>query len=141
MIASDLHILTENEIIEKLYSMEVITGKDYPMRLLSFIVPNKNYDTESFSQEIEDSENDYTYEDTINIIKGAELFFSKKVDRRNSQEWLDNHSKICKVTIIPMALLIQAERHENGRRDFCTEENVHKIMNLAEQYGGIVKMM
>ena len=100
MIASDLHILTENEIIEKLYSMEVITGKDYPMRLLSFIVPNKNYDTESFSQEIEDSENDYTYEDTINIIKGAELFFSKKVDRRNSQEWLDNHSKICKVTII-----------------------------------------
>lgn len=139
MIANDLHILTKEEIAQQLYSMEV----DYPIRVLNFLVPNKNYDPDNFSHEIENSEEDFTYDDSIRILGGAiedGLFGCKKVNRRNSKQWLDNHSKICKISFMPMAVYIQAQRHENGRLDFCTEENINDIMKFSEQYGGIVEM-
>lgn len=141
MIVQDLHLLTRDEITEQLYQMEVITGKDYPVRFISFIAVNKNYDPSSFSQEMENSEKDTTIDDTLSFISASTLFATPKNKLRNSKKWLENHSKICQASIVPMALLIQSERHLNGRRDFCTEDNINKIMNISEQYGGIVKFM
>ena len=143
MKEDDLHILTKEEIVQQLYSMEVIDGKDYPIKILNFLVPNKNYDPDNFSQEIENSEEDFTYIDSIRILKSAidgGIFGCKIVNRRNSKQWLDNHSKICKISFMPMAVYINAQRHENGRRDFCTEENINNIIKFSEQYGGIFEM-
>ncbi len=139
MKENDLHILTKEEIAQQLYSMEV----DYPVRTLNFVVPSKNYDPDNFSQEIENSEENFTYNDSIRILESAiagGIFGCKIVNRRNSKKWLDNHSKICKVSFIPMAVYITAKRHENGRLDFCTEENINDIIKFSEQYGGIVEM-
>ena len=136
MKENDLHILTKEEIAQQLYSMEVIDGKDYPIKLLNFLVPNKNYDPDNFSQEIENSEEDFTYNDSIQILKNS----NKIVNRRNSKRWIDNHSKICKISIIPLAVYITAKKRENGRRDFCTEENINNIIKFSEQYGGIFEM-
>lgn len=52
----NLHLLTRDEIADKLKAMEVGEGKELPMKGLSFIVENRKYDPDSFSQEIEDSE-------------------------------------------------------------------------------------
>ena len=136
MKENDLHILTKEEIAQQLYSMEVIDGKDYPIKLLNFLVPNKNYDPDNFSQEIENSEEDFTYNDSIQILKNS----NKIVNRRNSKRWIDNHSKICKISIIPLAVYITAKKRENGRRDFCTEENINNIIKFSDQYGGIFEM-
>lgn len=37
-----------------------------------------------------------------------------------------------------MTMIIKSCMHENGRRDYCTEENIKKIAQFAEVNGGIL---
>lgn len=137
------HKLTKEEIIEKLKSMEV--GKDnlLPIKYISFAVINKDYDPDSFSQEIEDSEEpidlwgevmketskpefDWVWNNTISSIK------------TNSKEWLANHTKICKLKQYPLKMAMSSYEHSDGRRDYYSEHNVQLILDFIEENGDIV---
>ena len=65
------HILTKEEIINKLKAMEVGEGKEMPVKIFHFLTPNPYYDPNTFSQEIEDSE------EPVNIIEEIKKETSK----------------------------------------------------------------
>ena len=55
-MSNKLHFLTREEITEKLKSMKVGENNILPIKTFSFIVENRDYNPETFSQKIEDTE-------------------------------------------------------------------------------------
>lgn len=139
------HILTKEEIIDKLKSMEVGEGKELPIKGMCFITPNPDYDPENFSQEIEDSEEvvniwdeikketskpefDWVWNNTISSIK------------KNSVEWYKNHSKICEVKSHYLGLYLSSVFHPDGTRNYYSEENLKRVMEFSDKWSGIINM-
>ena len=139
----NLHLLTRDEIADKLKAMEVGEGKELPIKGLSFIVENRKYDPDSFSQEIEDSEERIDELELINREihqPGFNFIWNNTLSRcpRNSDKRKANHSKICTVSLKPMAIWASCVQHKDGTRDYYSEELVDKIVHWAELNGGIV---
>lgn len=136
------HLLTKEEIIDRLKTMEVGEGKELPIKRMVFITVNTDYDPDNFSQEIEDSEEtvdwlsemkketsklefDWVWNNTLGNIK------------RNSDKWLDNHSKICPAKL-HFNLYLSSVTHSNGTRNYYSEENLRQILEFADKNGGII---
>lgn len=135
--------MTREEIIAKLKTM--IVGEDgrLPISNLNYLLENKDYDPEHFSQEIEDSEEyDNVYARLCDWLKEGKdiLLFDNK--SYNSEKWIENHTKNAKIKFVALSTLIKAEAHptEDGDyiRDYYSEENVDKILKYQEIYGRIL---
>ena len=137
--------LTIEEIGEKLKNMIVGEGKYLPMAFVSFLVKNLNYDPTNFSQEIEDSEEKIDILDILNEMlvemkkPGFDIIWNNTLHgvKTNSKQWRENHSNKCQITFIPNCLLLQSEIHENGARNFYSEDNINKIKTILEKYNEI----
>lgn len=141
----NIELLTEDEIIDRLKQMKV--GEKYndvlvlPVKWFVFKVPNDEYDPDNFSQEIEDSEENLeTWSRIWEEINKPEFDFvwNNTLNRlsENSQRWKNNHNKICPIKI--EILIVQSVDHDDGTRDYYSDEIVNKIMNIYEKYGGII---
>lgn len=134
--------LTIEEIGEKLKNMLVGEGEYLPMAFVSFLVKNPNYDPTNFSQEIEDSEEEI---DVLNEMlaemkkPGFDIIWNNTLHnvKTNSKRWSENHSKKCQVHLLSNWMLLQSEMHENGVRDFYSEDNINKIKTVLEEYNEI----
>lgn len=134
--------LTIEEIGEKLKNMMVGEGKYLPIIFVSFLVKNPNYDPTNFSQEIEDSEEEI---DVLNEMltemkkPGFDIIWNNTLHnvKTNSKRWCENHSKKCQVHLLANWLILQSEIHENGIRDFYSEDNINKIKTVLEEYNEI----
>ena len=131
--------LTIEEIGEKLKNMTVGEGKYLPMIFVSFLVKNPNYDPTNFSQEIEDSEEeiDVLNEMLVEMKKpGFDIIWNNTFHtvKTNSKRWSENHSKKCQITLLTNWLILQSEMHENGERDFYSEDNINKIKTVLNEY-------
>lgn len=131
--------LSKEEIIVRL--KEMTPEKVGPIKLLCFIVLNDNFDPYGFSQEIEDTEEFIdTWSLAMEEIKKPEFDFvwNNTIGElpRNSEKWLDNHDKIrhVKFKTIP----VQCITHEDGTRDYNSDENVDKVLKIQEQYRVII---
>lgn len=134
--------LTIEEIGEKLKNMTVGEGKYLPMIFVSFLVKNPNYDPTNFSQEIEDSEEeiDVLNEMLVEMKKpGFDIIWNNTLNniKTNSKRWSENHSKKCQVHLLANWMLLQSEMHENGERDFYSEDNINKIKTVLNEYNEI----
>lgn len=134
--------LTIEEIGEKLKNMTVGEGKYLPMIFVSFLVKNPNYDPTNFSQEIEDSEKeiDVLNEMLVEMKKpGFDIIWNNTLNniKTNSKRWSENHSKKCQVHLLANWMLLQSEMHENGERDFYSEDNINKIKTVINEYNEI----
>lgn len=131
----EYHVLTKNEIIDKLKSMEVGEGKEYPWKTISFVYLNPNYDPDTFSQEIEDTEEE------IDLMEEFKKWYNAQVSKmkKNSDKWYANHTKICKIQLAPMQILLQcAAQHRDGTRNYYSENNVKQIMEWGDKHGKIL---
>lgn len=134
--------LTIEEIGEKLKNMTVGEGKYLPMIFVSFLVKNPNYDPTNFSQEIENSEEeiDVLNEMLVEMKKpGFDIIWNNTLNniKTNSKRWSENHSKKCQVHLLANWMLLQSEMHENGERDFYSEDNINKIKTVLNEYNEI----
>ena len=122
--------------------MTVGEGKYLPMTFVSFLVKNPNYDPTNFSQEIED------YEEEIDVLNemlaeakkpGFDIIWNNTFHnvKTNSKRWCENHSKKCQIHLLANWMLLQSEMHENGVRDFYSEDNINKIKTVLEEYNEI----
>lgn len=138
----EYNVLTKDEIIDKLKSMEVGEGK-CPWKTISFVYLNPNYDPNTFSQEIEDTEEE------INLMEEFKKWYNAPgfdwvwchpyEMKRNSDKWYANHTKICKINFAPMQILLQcAAQHRDGTRNYYSENNVKRIMEWGEKHGKIL---
>lgn len=140
---NNLHFLTREEITEKLKSMKVGENNILPIKTFSFIVENRDYNPETFSQNIEDTEEriDEWKEIYEEIQKpGFDFIWNNTLRNlpRNSDAWLDNHTKICPVKMRGFAMYASSITHEDGTRDYYSEEIVDKIVSWAEKNGAII---
>ena len=136
-------MLTKKEIIKKLKSMEVGEGKELPIKSCSFLIINNEYDPSNFSQAIEDGEKevdlmgeiikemnkpefDWVWNNTIGNIK------------TNSDKWYANHTKKCKIKLEPNRLFLTCKEYSGGTRNYYSEENLKRILDYAEEVGGII---
>lgn len=137
------HLLTKKEIIGKLKSMQVGEGMELPIKVMSFITPNAEYDPDSFSQEIEDSE------DEVSLIKevltesrkpGFDWIWNNTIGdiKKNSPEWYANHNKKCELNLHMNAICLSSVHHKDGSIDYYSEDNLGRILQFAENNGGIV---
>lgn len=137
------HILTKEEIINKLKAMEVGEGKEMTVKIFHFLTPNPYYDPNTFSQEIEDSE------EPVNIIEEIKKETSKpEFDfvwnntisniKTNSDKWQKNHTKICEVKLQADKIYMPCATHEDGTRNYYSEENLQRILELASKWRGII---
>lgn len=136
------HLLTRDEIVEKLKTMVVGEEKELPVKHMFCIHINKEYNPEDFSQKIEDSEEkiDVLSEISKEIKKPYFNFIWNNTlcnIPRNSEQWRNNHSKICELAVSP-CVWAQCIVHEDGRRDYYSEDLVDKIVRWGEIHGGIV---
>ena len=140
-----IKLLTKDEIIDRLKQMKV--GEKYndvlvlSVKWFSFLVPNNEYDPYNFSQEIEDSEENLeTWLKIWEEINKPEFDFvwNNTLGRlsENSPRWKNNHSKICPIKI--ETLLVKSVVHDDGTRDYYSDEIINKIININEKYGGII---
>lgn len=134
--------LTIEEIGEKLRNMIVGEGKYLPITYVSFLVKNPNYNPTNFSQEIEDSEEkiDVLNEMLVEMKKpGFDIIWNNSLHnvKTNSKQWIENHSKKCQITLLKNWLILQSKTHENGVRDFYSEDNINKIKTILEEYNEI----
>lgn len=133
----ELKLLNKEEIIEKLKSMKVDNEKIFPFHIFSFIIVNPDYDPNSFSQEIEDSEEEIN---TLDLILDEmhkpdfDFVFHNTISSlpSNSEKWLENHSKICKVKFIPNKFVRQCVTHCDGTRNYYSEELLNKILEIGD---------
>lgn len=134
--------LTIKDIGEKLKNMTVGEGKYLPLCFVSFLVKEPNYDPTNFSQEIEDSEEaiDVLNEMLVESKKpGFDIIWNNTFHniKANSKRWRENHSKKCQVRLLANWLILQSEMHENGVRDYYSEDNIRKIKVVLDEYGEI----
>lgn len=134
--------LTIEEIGDKLKNMIVGEGKYLPIAYVSFLVKNPSYKPTNFSQEIENSEEEI---DVLNEIlvemkkPGFDIIWNNTLHnvKTNSKRWCENHSHKCQITLLANWLILQSEIHENGARDFYSEDNINKIKTVLEEYNEI----
>ena len=55
----------------------------------------------------------------------------------NSEKWTDNRSRICQFKLLPFRLKATSVTHDDGSRDYCSDEIIDKIMEVSKTYGGI----
>ncbi len=152
-----MEALTHEQIREKLREMRVDTGKCLPAKFFSFIVKNPDYDPDNFSQEIEDSEEEI---DTMAEIRkesskpGFDWVWNNTIGNipKNSERWLDNHSKKCPIKLVPNAFLSSSSTHvimttlSSGEsrkatiRDYDNDFTFEKILEVEKEYGEIYNM-
>lgn len=142
----EIKVLSKEEIIQRLKDMVVDNENVYSWKWFSFIVMNPDYNPSEFSQEIEDSEEmidewaevnkemkkpefDIVWHNTLSTLP------------RNSDKWLDNHSKICPVKTLYFNFLAQSITHENNVRNYYSDSILDKVMAVSEKYGGIVSFV
>lgn len=138
----EIKALTIEEIAEKLKNMIVGYGKYLPMCFVSFLVKNPNYDPTNFSQEIENSEEeiDVLNEMLVEMKKpGFDIIWNNTLQnvKTNSKRWCENHSKKCQVHLLANWMILQSEMHENGVRDYYSEDNIRKIKIVLNEYNEI----
>ena len=136
MTRQELKILTKEEIVEKLKSMNIDNKKIFYFHIFSFIIVNPDYNPEAFSQEIEDSEEEINSLDLISDEMHKSDFdfvFHNTLCRVpwNSKKWLENHSKICKVKFIPNKFIEQCVNHRDGTRNYYSEKILNKILEIG----------
>lgn len=138
--------MSEADVRAALKSMVVGEGGCLPIKYFSFLTINPAYDPSSFSQEIEDSEV------AINTFKlifeemhkpGFDIVWNNTLVNipRNSDKWCENHSKNCPFNLAGMKKAMSSVTHEDGSRDYCSEENVKWIMEYSESCGGIISFV
>lgn len=130
------NILTRQEIIDRLKQMSNQSKNWKPIKYFGFIVVNNEYNPSEFSQEIEDSEQEIdTWKLVMEEIKrpGFDWITNNNISKlpKNSDKWLNNHLKICKVKFLPNEMLLSAITHGDGTRDYYSEEYVDKIMSVG----------
>lgn len=145
MEKNGIHLMTAEEIENRLKSLVVGEDDVLPLRIFSFIVPNPEYDPENFSQEIEDSEDEI---DTLELMK-------KEMTRpdfnfvwhntlcqipKNSDTWIKNHTKNCPTKLVYNEFMEQCTNYEDTRNYF-SERTMEKIQSVIDKYGGIVKFL
>ena len=153
-----MEALTHEQIRKALREMRVDTGECLPNKFFSFIVKNPNYDPDNFSQEIEDSEEEI---DTMAEIKkesskpGFDWVWNNTIGNipKNSERWLDNHSKKCPAKLVPNAFLSSPSTHiitttlssgeswETRIRDYDNDFTMDKILEIEKEYGEIYKVV
>ncbi len=129
------HVLTKDEIIEQLKNMNVDGEKILPFHWFSFIVINPEYEPESFSQEIEDSEEEIkSWDLMIEEMNKPDFDFvwhnTLSNIPRNSEKWLKNHSKICAVKFSPVRFMEQCVNWADGTRNYYSERILNKILEI-----------
>lgn len=150
--------LTHEEIRERLRNMVVGENGVLPLKAFSFIVKNPNYDPDTFSQEIEDSEV------KINVLDEIKKEIHRPVFDfiwhntlsdipHNSEEWEKNHSKICKAKFLPCAFLSPAsttvvaitsptgEVIKDTIRHYDNKVTMDKVLKIEQEYGEIYDMI
>lgn len=139
MNTKDFKPLTREEIIDKLKDMSAEIEKKGPYKVISFLVLNDEYDPDNFSEEIENSEEHIDFWKLLNKeIHKPEFDFvwNNTLSRlpKNSERWQNNHTKNCYIKMLPFELYIQCVTHDDGTRDFISEEIVNKILKVQEKY-------
>lgn len=139
----EIKILSKEEIIQRLKDMVVDNENVYPWKWFSFIVMNPDYNPSEFSQEIEDSEERIDEWAEVNKeMKKPEFDIvwhnTLSTLPRNSDKWLDNHSKICPTKVLYFNFLAQSITHENNVRNYYSDSILDKVMTVSEKYRGIV---
>lgn len=142
---TNLNFLTRKDIAAKLKSMKVGENGVLPIKAFSFLVENRKYDPDNFSQEIEDTEEaiDVWKEIYEEIHKPYfDFVWNNTISQLplNSKTWRNNHSKKCSVKLCGFAMYGSSIEHEDGTRDYYSEELVDKIVAWAEKNGGIIEM-
>ena len=56
---------------------------------------------------------------------------------RNSEEWNKNHSKICPVKAAYFKFMAACVQHDNGIRNYYSDDILDKVIKVSEEYGGI----
>ena len=138
-----LEPLTRDEIMAKLKSMVVGQGDVLPIRSFSIITKNMEYKPDSFSKEIEESE---TKIDWLGLVseeikkEGFDFVWNNTLSKlpRNSKEWRDNHRMICPILMHPCALTAACVNHEDGTRDYYSEEIVGRLLEFGNEHGEIL---
>lgn len=139
----DIKVLSKNDIIQRLKNMVVDGENVLPLKWFSFIVINPNYNPEEFSQAIEESEVmiDFWKEFTEEIHKPEfDFVWNNTLSKlpRNSEEWNKNHSKICPVKAAYFEFMAACVQHNNGIRNYYSDDILDKVIKVSEEYGGIV---
>lgn len=132
----DIKFLTREEVAQRLKDMIVGVTVTFPIKAFNFIVPNPDYDPENFDESI-DGKPDFYGSFDEDYEKSMFRLIHYNVDTK-AKKWMENHSKICPLKYIPAQLLTQCENHEDGTRNYYSEEILDKIMNWGEKHGGIV---
>ena len=137
----EIRILTRDDIADELKSMVVGGNGMLPIHMFSFIVMNPEYDPDGFSQEIDDSENEV---DMLAELQRHMMLFNEcpcwpSDMNKNSERWYRNRSKKCQVKLLPLHLTLSAVEHDTVR-NYYSDENLSIIMDVADKFGGIVKI-
>lgn len=133
---NNIKFLTREDVAQRLKDMIVGVTVELPIKIFNFIVPNPDYDPDNFDESIDGKPDFYGSFDELDE-KSLFRIIHYNVDT-NAKKWMENHSKICPLKFIPAQLPTQCVNHEDGTRDYYSEEILNKIMNWAEEHGGIV---
>lgn len=150
-----MEALTHEQIREKLREMRVDTGKCLPYKHFSFMVKNPNYDPDNFSQEIEDSEEEINTLAEIRKEPGFDWVWNGMIGNipKNSERWLDNHSKKCQFKLLGNVFLSSCSTHiitttlssgessEAMVRDYDNDFTMNKILDVEKEYGEIYEVI
>lgn len=153
-----MEALTHEQIREALREMRVDTGKCLPLKFFSFIVKNPDYDPDNFSQEIEDSEEEIDIMAEIrkeSSKPGFDWVWNNTIGNipKNSERWLDNHSKKCQSKLLGKVFLSSCSVHiitttfssgdssEATIRDYDNDFTMNKILDAEKEYGEIYKVI
>lgn len=123
----EYHVLTEQEIADKLANMRVDTGEYLPIKMFSFIISNPEYNPDDFSEEIENSEE---FIEIKEILKSDFDFVWNNIIGnmpKNSDEWLKNHTKKCKYKLLLNVFMMPCANWSNGIRNYCYKDVFDKI--------------
>lgn len=124
-------IMNRDEIANRLNSID-----DCPQRYFSFLVINPDYNPSGFSKEIEDSEEEAKIDDIFSKFLEPTKEDTCRSNEGNSKEWLENHSKICKLKFIPNGIAAEgtACMLADGTigYNYCSDSLLDKIMKVGQ---------
>ncbi len=129
----EIKTLTRDDVIERLKNMKVGENDIKPVHIFSFLVLNPDYDPESFSQEIEDSEREVTLTELAEFLKRDDWWYTPCDFKCNSEKWRKNHSKICPIKFLPSEIWgvsVCYRIDDSVVRDYYDEALVDRIMKI-----------
>lgn len=136
--------MTINQIKQFFNERKVGHNGVLPLCKFACLVKNPNYDPEDFSQEIENSEVEINWfkemkkkmnEPDFDFIWNNTLSSIPK----NSQRWIDNHSKKCEATIV-FTGFCQSIARQDGTHDYCHEPVINEFQKILDEYGEIYQI-